>query len=128
MEIGLKENKEYFRVLGVNLGIKDREGRDAQYEGIIEGARKTLRVWKGRKLKLRGKITVVNGLIMSKLMYTMNVLDAPERVIREIDKVISDFIWDGKGVRIAKEILENDYKDGGLKLVNLERKIRAMRI
>lgn len=34
VEIGLKENKEYFRVLGVNLGIQDGEGRDVQFESI----------------------------------------------------------------------------------------------
>ena len=30
-EIGLKEKKDYFRMLGVNLGIEDREGRDEWY-------------------------------------------------------------------------------------------------
>ncbi|KAF3847406.1 hypothetical protein F7725_020434 [Dissostichus mawsoni] len=100
--------------------IKDREGRDIQYERITESIRKTLTFWKRRKLKLRGKIIVVNGLIMSKLIYVLNVLDVPERVLKEIDKIIR--------VKIAKEVLENGYKDGGLKLINLDRKRKASRI
>ena len=54
-EIGLKEKKDYFRMLGVNLGIEDKEGRDMQFEGIMNGIRKTLRFWKLRGLKLKGK-------------------------------------------------------------------------
>jgi len=74
-DIGLKENKDYFRVLGINLGIKDVEGRDRQYVELINGIVKTLRFWKMRGLKLRGKIAVVNGLIMSRSLYIMTVLD-----------------------------------------------------
>ena len=127
-EVELKENKDFFRVLGINLGLKDREGRDVQYEGVLGSIRKTLRFWKLRKLKLRGKVVVVNGLIMSKLVYIMSVLDVPERVVREINKIVSEFIWDGRGIRIAREVLENEYKDGGLKLINIGRKVKTMRV
>ena len=31
----MKERKDYFQVLGVNLGMAGKEGRDVQYEGIV---------------------------------------------------------------------------------------------
>ena len=127
-ETGLKENKDYFKVLGVNLGIKGKEGRDRQYEGIVNSIRKTLGFWKRRRLKLKGKVIVVNMLIMSKLIYVMNVMDVPVKVMKEVEGMISNFLWEGKGVRIAREVLENEYEDGGLKLVNLERKKKALRV
>ena len=127
-EIGLKEEKDYFRILGVNLGIKDKEGRDMQFEGIMNGIRKTLRFWKLRGLKLKGKVTVVNALVMSKLVYAMNVLDVPDRVLKEVERMVSEFVWGGKGVRIAREVMENEYEDGGLKLINLERRKKALRV
>ena len=65
---------------------------------------------------------VVNGLVMSKLVYVMNVLDMPDKVSKEVERMVSEFLWGGRGVRIAREILDNEYKDGGLKLVNLELK------
>lgn len=128
MELGLKEKKGYFRVLGVNLGIEDREGRDMQYEGIVNSVRKTLGFWKLRGLTLRGKVVVVNALIMSKLVYVMNVLDVPERVLKEVERMVSEFLWDGKGVRIAREVMENEHEDGGLKLINLDKKKKALRV
>ncbi len=128
IEIGLKEKKDYIRVLGVNLGIEDREGRDLQYEGIVNSIRKTLGFWKMRGLKLRGKVIVVNALVMSKLVYVMNVLDVPERVMKDVERLVSEFLWGGRGVRIAREVLENEHEDGGLKLINLERKKKALRV
>lgn len=127
-EIEMKERKDYFKVLGVNLGIADKEGRDVQYEGLLNSIKKTLGFWKMRGLKLKGKTIVVNGLVMSKLVYVMNVLDVPVKVGKEVERMVSEFLWGGKGVRIAREVLENDYKDGGLKLVNLEVKKRALRV
>ena len=124
-ETGFKENKDYFKVLGVNLGIKGKEGRDRQYEGIVNSIRKTLGFWKKRRLKLKGKVIVVNMLIMSKLVYVMNV---PVKVMKEVEGMISIFLWEGKGVRIAREVLENEYEDRGLKLVNLEGKKKALRV
>jgi len=126
--IGLKERKDCFKVLGVNLGIKAREGRDMQYEGILNSMKRTLGFWRLRGLKLKGKVVIANALIMSKLVYTMTVLDVPERVLKEAEKMVSDFLWGGKGVKIAREVLENEYKDGGLKLINLEKKRDAIRL
>ena len=126
--IGLKENKGYMKVLGINLGIEGEEGRDRQYEVMINSLKKTLGFWKLRKLKLKGKVVVVNALIVSKIIYVMNVMDVPVRVLKEVEGIISNFLWDGGGVRIARGVLENDYEDGGLKLVNLEGKKKALRV
>ena len=120
VEIGIKEKTDYFRVLGVNLGIKEEEGRDRQYEGIVNSIRKTLGFWRKRGLKLKGKVIVVNALIMSKMVYAMNVMEVPVRVMKEVEGLVNNFLWDGKGAKIAREVLENEYEDGGLKLANLE--------
>ncbi|KAI3371017.1 hypothetical protein L3Q82_023673 [Scortum barcoo] len=39
-------------------------------------------------------------------MYTRD-----ERVLKEVERMVSDFLWDGKGVRIAREVMENEYED-----------------
>ena len=122
VEIGIKEKTDYFRVLGVNLGIKEEVGRDRQYEGIVTSIRKTLGFWRKRGLKLKGKVVVVNALIMSKMVYAMNVMEVPVRVMKEVEGLVNNFLWDGKGAKIAREVLENEYEDGGLKLANLEGK------
>ena len=59
----------------------------------------------------------MNALVMSKLVYAMNVLDVPDRVLKEVERMVNEFVWGGKGVRIAGEVMENEYEDGGLKYI-----------
>lgn len=46
--------------------------------------------------------------------------------MNEIDKIVSEFIWDGRGVRIAREVLENEFRDGALQLINLRRTLKQL--
>ena len=55
------------RILGVNIGVDEREARDLTWTGVINKIKTTLNYWKQRKLKLRGKVVVVNALLMSKM-------------------------------------------------------------
>lgn len=77
-DVGLKERKNYLKILGINLGLEGREGRDMQYEGIMNSIRRILMFWGRRRLKLKGKVVVANALIMSKLVYTMSVMHVPD--------------------------------------------------
>ena len=75
---------------------------------------------KMRDLSLVGKIQVINALIGSLFMYKMTVLpNAPDRVIQEVESVIKDFIWNGKGAKIKFEILQTNKDNGSLGLVDL---------
>ena len=67
-----------------------------QYEGLVNSIKKTLGFWKMRGLKLKGKVIVVNGLVMSKLVYVMNVLDVPVKVSKEVERMVREFLWEGR--------------------------------
>jgi len=54
---------------------------------------------------LKGKITVLNSLATSILVYSCTILETPYRVITEIDKTFFDFLWDGGNNKIAKNII-----------------------
>lgn len=76
-----KEVKDYFKVLGVFIGVKEKEARDLTWSGVINKVRKVVNMWKGRLLKLKGKVIVINSLLI--FVHVMNVLDVPEWVITE---------------------------------------------
>ena len=69
--------------------------------------------WKKRKLTLFGKVTVINSLVISKLAYIANVQPISTIRIKEIEKLIFTFLWNGKKV---KRLVINSYENGGLKL------------
>lgn len=75
-------------MLGVFIGVKEKEARDLTWSGVINKVRKVVNMWKGRLLKLKGKVIVINSLLMSIFVHVMNVLDVPEWVLTEINKIL----------------------------------------
>ena len=127
-EVGLRVEERYIKVLGVHLGVASKEARDVTWTGVINKIRTVCASWRGRKLKLKGKVIIVNSLLLSVCVYVMTVLDMPDWVMNALNEVVCDFIWEGKGVKIAKHTLVGKWWEGGLNLVDLEAKRSAIRI
>ncbi len=89
--------------------------------------RNILNTWKGRKLSLKGKITVINNLALPPLMYVASVIHTPDIVFKEVKAIIPDFIWDGKPSRIAYDVLIQSIGKGGLKLMNIKTKVKSLK-
>jgi len=67
-------------------------------------------VEKKRNLTLDGKINIVKTFGLSKLIYNLSVLAIPEHFIKETEKLIFDFIWEGKPVKIKKSTIIGEEK------------------
>ena len=85
-----------------------------------------LNSWKCRHLSLKGKITVINSLALSQLIYLCSIIHVPETVYLEVKKIIVNFIWDGKPPKIAYNTLIQDIENGGLKLIDLKTKVKSL--
>ena len=58
--------------------------------------------WRHRKLTLmRGKIVVIKSYALPKLVYPLTSLpNPPKETIKHIEKLMYDFVWDGKPDKI----------------------------
>ena len=72
----------------------------------------TLAMWKCRNLSLKGKVTVINTLAISPLVYLANSIHVPPQVIMEVKQIVVNFIWDGKPSKIAYNVLVQSIEDG----------------
>ena len=118
-------NKD-INVLGVTIAHEDLVQKN--YQEIIEKTSRTLKAWNNRGLSLHGKVQVVNTLVASLFVYKMMVLPMiPKTLVKNIDNTIRDFLWDGRKSKIAYKTLQNPTTEGGLNLVNLENKDRALK-
>ena len=109
---------EDITILGVK--IAHQNVIEKNYEHIEEKVRKILNSWQNRGLTLIGKIQVVNTLIASLFVYKMMVLPRiPKTLVKRIDNIIREFIWNKKKAKIAYKILQLPKKEGGLGLTNL---------
>lgn len=123
-----KIKNDYMKILGVNIGVNIKEARDATWTGILNKIKQVLQFWRLRDLRLRGKVVVVNSLLLTKCNYVMGVMDVPNWVLNAMKEIINIFLWGGKGVKISTKTLIADYKEGGLKLIDLEVKRKALRV
>ena len=77
---------------------------------------------------MKGKIIVVNSLLLPQLYYLSSIIHTPEVVIKEIRSVINDYIWNGKKPKIKQSLLIQEIDFGGLKLHDIDLKTVSLRL
>ena len=119
-------SNEDITVLGVTISHEDILYKN--YDSIVGKTKQVLEAWYNRGLSLIGKVQVVNTLVASLFVYKMMVLQfIPESIVKKVDNLIKDFLWNKRKPKIAYKILQNPKKEGGLNLVNLRKKEIALK-
>ena len=90
------------------------------YIDKVEKVKAMLSCWKFRRLSLLGKITVIKSLAVSQLVYILAPLQTDHKAIIEINVLFYKFLWDGKGDKIKRNVMINDFSEGGLKMIDIE--------
>ena len=111
------EEKVY--ALGVWFSTSRPANIDNNFTEKIEKIKKILGSWSARRLTLMGKIAILKALAVSQIVYVLSSLPTPKGVIKEIDAVLYDFLWDNKGDKIKITEMINDYSKGGLKMIDI---------
>lgn len=122
------KEEEGLKVLGVRIGKNEREMRDMMWDDVIGRMERVLNFWKMRELTLRGKVLVLNALMLSKMWYVLSVTPMPRWISKRIKAVVLKFLWDSKPSKIAYETIIGDVKDGGLGLQDPELKKKSFRV
>lgn len=99
---------------------------DRNFKPILSKMRTCCESWAHRSLSIKGKITVINTLITSRLQYICSMIYTPTRVLDEVRKMITQFIWSGRRSKIAYATLIQLTQNGGLKLADLETRIKVI--
>lgn len=113
------------KILGIWIGLNNTEENCYKwnYENILTKIRKVCDAWYQRSLSIKGKITIINSLLVSLLQYPCSIIHTPERVYKEYKQIVTSFIWDSRKPRIAYKTLTLPIENGGLKLIDLEARV-----
>lgn len=57
----------------------------------------------------------------------MTSLQSKEFIIKEINKLFYEFVWDGRGDKIKRKVMINDFNDGGLRMLDIESFNKALK-
>ena len=75
-----------------------------------------------RQLAIEERIVIFKTLAISKIVY-LPLLTNTTNIIDELEKVQKKFIWNNSTAKIKQETLRMDYKNGGLKNVDIRMKV-----
>ena len=79
-----------------------------------------------RNLTLEERIVVFKTLAVSKIVFRAPLTKIPHQVVKELEKIQKSFLWKDSTPKIRHETTCKDYKDGGLKNVDISYKIVSL--
>ena len=79
-----------------------------------------LGLWSNRDLTPIGKVTIVKTLGLSQLVYLFQILpNPPQNIMKDLEKIIFNFIWNGKPDKIGRSTMIGTLSSGGLKVTHI---------
>ena len=76
--------------------------------------------WSARNLTLLGKTAILKSLVVSQIVYLLSSLSSSPGVIKEINCLLYDFLFDSKGDKIKRTEMINEHNKGGLKMIDFQ--------
>ena len=109
----------YFRYLGIDFSHDLQNMVKHNFTEKIEQIRAQMSLWLKRSLTVLGRITVVKSLLVSKLNYLfLSLPNPPDEIMKEINRFLFNFIWEGKPDKISRNQIIQPYHIGGAKMIN----------
>ena len=127
--INLEWGVTEFGLLGLEYSIYLNEMIEINYNLAISKIKTAITHWNRRFLTPLGKITVIKTFLVSKLNHLFLALPFPNSgKIKQINDLFCSFLW-GKGPgKIKREIICQNYKNGGLKMIEISSFIKGLKI
>lgn len=120
-EVNFEWGAKEFSSLGVNFAVNVEYIWNLNTDKKMLEIQRLLTRWKGRDLSIIGKITIIKSLALSKLVHLLIALpDPPQKFVTDLTKLFYNFIWKGGPDRVKREVLTQNYENGGLKMVDIE--------
>ena len=118
----------HFKLLGIHFDIDLDKVININYNDKISKIETLIKIWNRRYLTPIGKITVVKTLLIPILNHLfMSLPNPPPCTIKSINNLFYSFIWQGPS-KIKQSVLVQEYSRGGLKMININAFIAALKV
>ncbi len=116
------------KILGIFISYdKDVVIQKNFHDKLIKIERK-LNMWKNRNLTIYGKTLILKSFALSQILYISTVLHIPDKIIRKVDDMMFRFLWNSNTHKVKKNVIVQDYCNGGCKMIDLLERLRVQKI
>ena len=116
------------KALGIFFSYNIKEMVEKNFGQKIKELKKILAIWSQRDLSIIGRITIFKSLAMSKVIYQCNNLEVPEDIIKQLNLLAFDFVWQYKPNKVKRNTIISDFDSGGLRMIDVESFIEAQKV
>ena len=122
-------NPERFNILGVNFTISLTNITDENIDEKYYKLQEVFKKWKSHKLTPLGKVTVLRSLIISQIIHILISLPSPsQQMIKKREKIMFDFLWEGKPDKIKRTVAFRKLEFGGLNMLDLKKLYHCVKV
>ena len=79
-------------------------------------------------MSIIGHIIIFKSLALSKVIYQCNYLETPDDIIKQLNQLAFNLIWQYKPDKVKRGTIISDYECGGLRMIDVECFIDAQKI
>lgn len=112
------------KLLGYHVGYN--LSPDDIWSTVFNKWSNTLNIWKHRDLSFKGKSTILNSLLLPKIIYYVTCNLLPTHYLNIIQRACFRFIWNSTFEPILRKTLYLPLLDGGLNIPNIKLKCDSL--
>uniref|UniRef100_A0A8C5H2E5 Reverse transcriptase domain-containing protein n=1 Tax=Gouania willdenowi TaxID=441366 RepID=A0A8C5H2E5_GOUWI len=122
MDIPFKINSSGFKYLGINITRTISSLFLANFSPLITQLKLDLERWNSLPLSLIGRINTIKMNVLPRLLFLFQCIPLylPKKFFKDIESIVSTFLWNKKAPRIRKSLLHRCRFNGGLALPNFQ--------
>ena len=92
--------------LGVSFSSDTEAFAKDNFEKKLVALENCLNVWSSRDLTCFRKISIIKSLALSEIIFTSSVLNVPTGFVDQVNKSLSNFIWNHKPPKIKRSTMK----------------------
>ncbi len=118
--------KDFLKILGITLYADIKQTVEKNYEKLLNNINYMINLHQRRNLNIIQKIWFANTFVLSKMWYLSQIIPPENLMLAKLRKTIGKFIWNGLLYKINRCQLFLSPKKGGLSLIDIEMKAKAL--
>ena len=108
-----------FKALGIWFSPENLDTQNLNLTERLKGIVTLINIWKGRKLSLKGKVTILRTLILPQVQFLFSMITIPDSILKQLDKIFFEYLWDNKPAKIKRNTIIAPINQGGLAMIDV---------